>query len=769
MGIQMRSFMKKRIVLPTLVCLGFGLPIALTSVNPINVDASQKSKVLINDTFNNKANAGGLDNETWNDRSSNRIAQSSEGSSYLTFNKSNDGGESLGLFSKKLTNDINYFQYDFKIEGDRWITPTFVSKNIDVTNGGVWNKELVYNSISYTNSSVASGLGGTKLSHNFDFKTLFGTDAKDAWLTCRVTPISKTEGKINFKLQNSIDFDASNEASFMYTYNDTDLMNAYVGVMASSENAIIHVDNLLLNYGENQSISEDFNNFDFDNPAGGFTFFKNSPTYQNTASISDTSTLTFSSKENDFILSKKQIGNDTSIIKEVEIADLKFDISFSNAATNEKLGIVFGLGKNPADLYSNSLVYEISKDKGELKQYENGVQTLDTSKNTNVFSSISTSGSQINIKIYKSGKFLVYENSRLVKDSSGSVANFPAVTNFIGYFAIASLTDIDNKVIFDNVKLTNTFYYVPVTKSVTHNFSSSFFGNKGEEDFILMDGDGGGKMGVEDGKLVFNCGTDGTFFGSSHQYDDFILDFKLCSILADTSTEDPSKNATTLGRWIGLDLSRENKTYGSYGKYATLITQIVPDKKYGDKFTPGIFSDSEISIFNKDDATITVHNEIPLSLMENIQYTSPFDEGKIKESDAICFRFVSNNGNLKLYLKTAGEVNYTLYYEIDGLELNGYFALCCTGFTFIKIDDFSMSNTSSVYVNAPSSAPETIVEKETEVIYDKNNPDTNIDDEIRLNTSTNYLAIIFIATSVIELVGIGVLVTLLIRKKKNEK
>ncbi len=155
--------------------------------------------------------------------------------------------------------------------------------------------------------------------------------------------------------------------------------------------------------------------------------------------------------------------------------------------------------------------------------------------------------------------------------------------------------------------------------------------------------------------------------------------------------------------------------------------------------------------------------------MENIQYTSPFDEGKIKESNAICFRFVSNNGNLKLYLKTAGEVNYTLYYEIDGLELNGYFALCCTGFTFIKIDDFSMSNTSSVYVNAPSSAPETIVEKETEVIYDKNNPDTNIDDEIRLNTSANYLAIVFIVTSAIELVGIGVLVTLLIRKKKNEK
>lgn len=116
MGIQMRSFMKKRIVLPTLVCLGLGLPIALTSINPINVDASQKSKVLIDDTFNNKANAGGLDSETWSDKSSNRIAQSSEGSSYLTFNKSNDGGESLGLFSKKLINEINYFQYDFKIK-----------------------------------------------------------------------------------------------------------------------------------------------------------------------------------------------------------------------------------------------------------------------------------------------------------------------------------------------------------------------------------------------------------------------------------------------------------------------------------------------------------------------------------------------------------------------------------------------------------------------------------------------------------------------------
>ena len=113
----------------------------------------------------------------------------------------------------------------------------------------------------------------------------------------------------------------------------------------------------------------------------------------------------------------------------------------------------------------------------------------------------------------------LWESVRPAEDIINEINNFPDKCEV----CVTYEGTIDNKVIFDNVKLTNTFYYVPVTKSVTHNFSSSFFGNKGEEDFILMDGDGGGKMGVEDGKLVFSCGTDRTFFGSSHQYDDFIL------------------------------------------------------------------------------------------------------------------------------------------------------------------------------------------------------------------------------------------------------
>ena len=309
-----------------------------------------------------------------------------------------------------------------------------------------------------------------------------------------------------------------------------------------------------------------------------------------------------------------------------------------------------------------------------------------------------------------------------------------------------------------------------MTKSVTHNFSNNFFGNKGYEDFVVMNGDGGGKLAVEDGKLVFNCGTDGTFFGSAHQYDDFILDFKLCSVLVDLDAKDGSKVATAPEKWLGLDLSRETKYYGSYGRYATLLTQITPNKDYGNTFEPALWCDSTISSFSKDDVTITTHKKIDISMMEKIQYTNAANEGNVKEGDAICFRFVSSNGNLKMYLKTASEVAYTLYYEVDGLELNGYFALCCTGYTFIKIDDFSMTNTSSVYVCADNEAPETTTEKETEIIYDKNNVDVNLNEEISLNKNVDPLLIAFIVVSSIEtlaIVALGV-ITLKKGKKKHE-
>lgn len=765
---------KKKIAFLSISSLSAFMLLLASSINVKNVDASEKRSVIVDDAFNSKAYAGGLNHDMWNDRSSSGIKQSDNGEAYLNYSEINSGGEHILFSTMKKIENINYYQFDFKYDGatNRWAGISFI-KNPFKADGYYDKDAYAYEGqINITYSSSNSFSSGT-LSSSFNFADILSSNAIDSWITCRIEAIDSNNAKVNFKLQSDENFNEANEKTLSLKggfESKYDFKNAYVGITPATESGSINFDNFIVNYGDNLEIKESFDNFSFEEFTD-FGFLKKDASETILCTIKDSSYLELvDAKKNDFIISKNQIEADSSIIEEAEIASLSLNVKFPNTANDEKVGLIFGLDKEGTNYLKNCIVYEITKDQGVLKKYVDGNNTLDADNNTNKFTNIKGSGSILNIKIYKSGRFLVYENDRLVTKLDGSALDFEKLSEYEGYFGLASLSDINIAIQVDNVKLVNTFYYVPVTKSVTHNFSNDFFGNKGHEDFITMDGDGGGKLAAEDGKLVFNCGTDGTFFGSAHQYDDFILDFKLCSILADLDAKDGSKVATAPEKWIGLDLSRNTKYYGSYGRYATLLVQITPNREYGDTFEPAIWSDSAISNFNKDDVNITVHKKIDISMMEKIQYTNAANEGNVKDGDAVCFRFVSSQGNLKLYLKTASEVNYTLYYEINGLELNGYFALCCTGYTFMKIDDFSMTNTSSVYVCADNEAPETITEKETEVVYDHNNPDINLDSEISLNRNVDPLLIALIVVSSVEALAIvGLVVLILIKGKKKHE
>lgn len=743
----------------------FMLTLSLLSQSAKQTDASSKSKLIVNDTFNSTSFAGKLDGDIWNSSFSNgNIVQSENGESYLCNKRA--GGENAVFSTKNKIEDIKYYQFDFKYDSSisKWFSIVFMNKEVDGSSSLLG--QYAYSGSFFANCDEVNNFGGT-LSSKFNFKSVLGVNAIESWITCRVDVTSKNEAKLNFAVQGT-EMDDANSRTLTYSSLDSDMSNAYVGLVTETSDGIINFDNFVVGYGKSSSIKEDFSNFDLDNPMD-FTFFKDSPSRSLNISIKDNSTLKFSSKSNEFIYSLNQVKKDDSIIEEVEIVDASFNVKFPIDSNEETIAIVFGINKDEPSISNTCLRYEMSKDKGVLKEFENGNQISNDLTNTNVFSSSITSGSDINIKIYKSGKIIIKQDGNEVVDSSSSKVNFSNVTHYDGNIAIASITDISNDISFDNIKVINSFYYVPVTKSVTHNFENSFFGNKGYEDFVVLDGDGGGKLNVNNGKLVFDCGTDGTFFGSAHQYDSFILDFKLCSILADSSTSDPSKTATTLGRWIGLDLSRETKYAGSYGTYGTIITQIVPDTTYGDSINPALWSDTDVSSLDKDSIQIINYKNIPVSMIQAIQYSSPSLEGSVKEGDAICFRFVSENSSIKMYLKKASEVNYTLYTEFKNLELNGYFALCCTGYIFMKIDDFSMANTSSCYVCADNESPDTIYETVTKVIYDNNNPDTNLNEEIALNTQTNILAITFIATTSLLAIAVIVLSFLLVRGKKHGK
>lgn len=759
--------MKGKIILLSLLSSVVGTSLLLTAnynKDMNSTSASSKTNIIIDDNFNSKDNAGKLDSDTWSDFSNGGMSQSTEGKSYLT--NTRDGCENVAFSTKNKISNINYFQYDFKWDkaSNRWFAPVFMNRNI---NGKAnWTSDYAYAGLTINSYTDSKNFGGT-LSNSFTFKDILGANAIESWLTCRITVTSSTTAKVNYAIQGN-EFDPNNERTLTYDKLSTDLRDSYVGIVAAHDEGTINFDNFIVNYGSNEQISEDFSNFDVDNP-NDFTFFKDSEDTVITSFISDTSDMTFNNaKANSFILSKTQVTADDSLIDDVEILNLSFNVKFLPTSGDETIAIYLGIKKNMTGLKENSIMYEIKKNSGVLRQFVENKQITNDSENTNVFKNVNTSGSTINIKLYKNGAINVYENNALVKNNEGNNINFTKVTNYEGFIAISCETDINSTVSFDNVKAINTSYFVPVTKSVTHNFSNNFFGNKGSEDFFLRDGDGGGNLTVTDGKLYFDCGTDGTFFGSNYQYDDFILDFKLCSILTDDTTTAGHKNATVLEKWIGLDLSRETKELGAYGNYATILTTITPNPTYGDVSNPGIFSQPN-SKFVKDDMRITNHKSIPNSLFTAIQYKNAMEEGSVKDSDAICFRFVSSNGNLKLYLKKASEVNFTLYYEIDGLELNGYFALCCTGYTFMKIDDFSMTNTSGTYVCADNEVPETIIDTKTETIYDHNNVDVNLNEEILLNTHTNTLALVFIITTSVLALAVVALFILVLRKKKYEK
>jgi hypothetical protein len=129
-------------------------------------------------------------------------------------------------------------------------------------------------------------------------------------------------------------------------------------------------------------------------------------------------------------------------------------------------------------------------------------------------------------------------------------------------------------------------------------------------------------------------------------------------------------------------------------------------------------SDLDANDLNK---RIVHNNKIPKEYFDAIQYDDVTKmESEVLEKDALCVRYVAENGTIRMYLKRACEAEYQLYATLSGVETTGYVTLNVTGWTTLKIDDFTMTNISGVYVNADSYAPETIVKENQVVVYDNN-------------------------------------------------
>lgn len=728
-------------------------------------DASVNPLVLLNDDFNDSQYKGSLNTNKWTSKTatSNSIHQSLESECYLDNNTGSGNAGTTAIATNRVLNGIKSFQFDMKYDNtakttNKWLSVYLVNDYEDMFT------TYTYDGLFRAHHNAVFNAGSTFDKANFNFNDCLGTNPVNDWITFKITFNTSTTGYINACVQGGTFVD-SNKVGFTYSKTGIDLKNAYLGLSVSNEGGEIKLDNFKLEHS-GEPLETDFSHIDPTDPESDFVYKvtqsagKQGDLSYCTFTIVDNGSLEFhEAAKNDYIYSNVEVTDPEGTITELDVVDLSFTVKITQ--TNYKLGIVFGYNPTEENLYKDTLVYEISKFYGVLKEYDSdGNQTLPEETNKNNLKTVNDVSS-INIVINKKNGISITENGTPVTYADEPV-EFSDVNNYFGNVALVLLEKGSTTPVIchiDQFKLKTHTYYVPKTKSVTHNFSNDYWGNEENPDFYVAKSEGESSE-VKDGRLVWKGASDRTYFGSAHQYDNFILEFKLCAIYGDNTAQDPH-DITGKNKWIGLDLSRETVDTAEWSSYLSILTVITPDETMTS--APVWLNANKLSPITVSEVDFKRHKEIPCSMFEDITYSDPAEKSLIKEGDAVCFKYVSEGGNISMYLKKACEVNYTKIMTCYNLKLQGYFALCCTGYTYLELDDFSMSNTSPIYTCADNDVPQTITKTITEVIYDDQNNPINLSEELKINTGLiNTLMIVFASTTG---VACGVIVFLVVRIK----
>ena len=732
-------------------------------------NAGEQKSIIVKDNFNGSNYAGAYDPNKWIQTGTN-IKQSATSETYIA----NDGtlsmcGEAMFFGTKTVVQGLEYLQFDLRLHSTEWLSIKFYNELHDdvvydhVYNGPNW---IDHQSFHVMDTGTQDGKGSGYSSSGMAW-AIGHTSSKDEWVTYRFESIDSTHIKcMAFPQGGSPDANA-----YFITKIDNNSIYNFANCQIAWQTCNgckVDIDNIIIKAGTLE-VNENFSDYDPDD-VDGENFFANYGhgkdyvlTGNSYLEVANGAAL------GDKLLAKKTVKEDNSVSENVLVINAEFSIKFDSAASNdEKFAFVFGLDATSAEPNQGGGYLAFSKSEAVLKVFENGVQVSEDEDNTTALPIAVTgeNGLNIKIKITKSGLAGLYKATD-TGDALIKSFNYAKVEKYAGYAGFASLSNISHPICIDDLSIFNSSYYVPITKSVTHNFSNDYFGNTGHEDFYLPN-EVKQNVFVKDGRLVYQGASDNAFFGSAHQYDAFILDYKICNVL--TGPETSSMEYTARGKWFGLDISRKLKTYTTYGNYTMLNFCIAPSEESSSEYLQHFSQpDAELTY---DDVQVVQHTAIPCQLFKNIMYDGMTrTKDMIKEEDFVCVRWISDGTNISLYLKRNGEIEFTKYATAKNLEINGYFALCCTGFTYLELDDFSMTNTSPIYVCADNEVPETVTETETTIIYDPGNVDVNLDDELYLNLADTTFGFV-ISTIVLGVICLGLgatLVVVLVKKKKVQK
>ncbi len=465
------------------------------------------------------------------------------------------------------------------------------------------------------------------------------------------------------------------------------------------------------------------------------------------------------SSVDDSIIATSELKSENEHLKDNDVViNATYNMTFQSGCSGE-ISYVFGLEENDSSPACENWAYVMNKSGGRIVYYD-----VDGNETVKAKHSYNSTDVNIAVTLTKSGKLTVTANGNAISASG--------VKKYDGFTGFSVRKEIKNTIYLDNVNIKNTYYNILTTKSISDDFSENRMGTPGHSDYAYNAE--GGSFVVSDGELLFSGLSDNSFFGPAYQYETCELSFKLTSIFV---TEDvaEAKNATYCDKWIGLDFGKNKSTVSSYGTYCTFAAMITHGEKISksDWKEAGLFTYKDDNLSPLKSVEINRIKPIPADYFKDISYDGTSKQRfDIPADKAVCFKYIIDTDNIKLFMKRANEADYTLYAELDNVDTSGYFALCCTGYSFWTIDDFEIKNTSLIYNEAPPVEIEeiTLPSLESRGIGVK---DTGYEKEIKLNknhgSSFNALSLLWIGIGVVAVLGLSAVSYLVIKKKKGFK
>ncbi len=701
-------------------CVG---AVAAPMLNGVSASAGEKQSIFLEEQFEDSLSA-----KKWSVNNSETIKLASvEESGYVEFAYN---CEEYLFATKDKISGFEYMQFDvFMQESAKpyWKALYFTdTKEIGYTTRGTLDDDFVYSphialttngkdtGLACWNEDVVSGLHSGGNGH-VDF-------TYNEWYTLRIEKLTSNTAEVFFVKKGEEVKANGAMGTITIKANNFSFDSLYILMGQSGDSKQFALDNFELK-SANYELNERFNQKNMIDVQGALEAVALNEQMKYSF-VKPNSYLAFTAaKAGDRVVCTADIPKEESVVASLNCIEATFDVTVGGK-TDNTVAFAFGI-KDPNDLNKGYYQVNIGSDGVSVSSYKDGV-TTELLEKIAVRKLQNDSGETLGVIVNKDGTVTLLAQDEVIAETQVDEEDY-----YVGAFGFVTVKDNSGEVTIDNVTVKTVTYKVPVSKSVSHNFSNDYYGNEGYEDFV-MNAVGGG-MYTQDGKLVFDALSDNTYFGSAHEYDNFVMDYKICNVYA--SKDADTMEATKPGVWIGLDVGKARSGETNYGSNVMFYFTVVPREG---ETTVKLWSykqpDSNVDL-DKLTKNTTKYKDIPVELFTAIQYDDiTTRKTDVAEKDAVCVRWVAENGILKLYLKKACEIKYTLYYSVAGVDTTGYSAICNTGFLFCELDDFSMSNISNLYINADTYTPETIIkEGPKEIIYDRGNTDMNGLNETEIN------------------------------------